>query len=116
MGEGGVILFGLLPLFPNELRLLVVLRGLSLLSQLLRVNRKEVPVQDQGNSEQETRVDALTFEDGIHIGTLAAELFRKPGDGAFLSAEFFFDEFSDVCHCVLSYKKKGGTIHDLSSI
>jgi len=59
---------------------------------------EEVVVEDARYTDEEFGVDALPLEDGIYVGTFAAQLFREPGGCPFLLAKFFFDEFSDVYH------------------
>ena len=55
-------------------------------------------MQDTGNLQQQQGVNTFPFKDGIRIGTLIAELFRKPGNASFLISQFFFNEFTNVYH------------------
>ena len=59
---------------------------------------EEVVVEDARDAGEEFGVDALPLEDGVNVGTFAAQLLRKPSGCPFLPAKFFFDEFSDVYH------------------
>lgn len=49
-------------------------------------------------SDKKFCVNALSLKDGIHIGALIAQFVRKPCNGTFLFAKFFFYQLTDMYH------------------
>ena len=54
--------------------------------------------QSPGNLDQQCRIDTFTLENIIHIGAVATELVREPGNGATLPIELLFNDFTNVYH------------------
>ena len=54
--------------------------------------------QSSGNLDQQRRIDTFTLENIIHIGTVATKFVCEPGNGAALTIELLFDDFTNVYH------------------
>lgn len=65
---------------------------------ILHVIDKEIMVQYSGYPGQQSCINTFTLENIVHIGTVATELVCEPGNGAALSVELLFDDFTNVYH------------------
>ena len=54
--------------------------------------------QSPGNLGQQRRINTFTLENIVHIGAVATELVREPGNGATLPIELLFNDFTNVYH------------------
>ena len=57
---------------------------------------EEVVIQYDADAHEQFSIDAFALEYVVHIGSVAKELSCEPADGTFLTAQFFFNEFSDM--------------------
>ena len=65
---------------------------------ILHIVSKEIVSQSLGNLDQQRRIDTFTLENIIHIGTVATKFVCEPGNGATLTIELLFDDFTNVYH------------------
>ena len=54
--------------------------------------------QSTGNLYQQSRINTFTLENIVHIGTVATKFVCEPGNGATLTIELLFDDFTNVYH------------------
>ena len=57
---------------------------------------KEVSVEYGRYASKQSRVDAISFEDVVYVGSFAIEVTSKPCHASLLSLKFFANEFSYV--------------------
>ena len=68
----------------------------KLLLEAFGIELEEVAAQQEGNTTQNMRVDAVAVEDAVTSHTARAQLLAEPGDGAPLSLQFLMDFLSYV--------------------
>lgn len=59
---------------------------------------EKIAVEDGAEAGKQIGINTPLFEDFVHIGSVTVEFAGQPGDGAFLTVEFFFDELTNVYH------------------
>ena len=59
---------------------------------------EKIAVEDGAEAGKQIGINTPLFEDFVHIGSVTVEFAGQPGDGAFLTVEFFFDELANVYH------------------
>ena len=62
----------------------------------LRIMLEEVVIQYDTDAHEQFCIDAFALEYVVHVRSVAKQLSCKPTDGAFLTAQFFFNEFSNM--------------------
>jgi len=68
----------------------------KLLLEAFGIELKKVAAQQEGNTTQNMRVDAVAVEDAVTSHTARAQLLAEPSDGAPLSLQFLTDFLSYV--------------------
>lgn len=75
---------------------------------------KKVVLQKLRDSKQEGRIEALSFEDIVHIGSVAIEFLCEPPHRASLPAKLLLNQISNMYHSVPQQKQREPLPHSPS--